>query len=155
MFTGRTIIGIVVGAAIIGIGVAALVDSVGLRSLEREETVPVGDSLRYNIDASAGAEQEILVTGEKFDVELSSPGGGLQIPAGSYKDELVLDWVHLADGTTDVRIQNTGGTELAVRAAFNVSTDPILFAYHFMVITAGVIIIGFSLGFSVRKPRGF
>ncbi len=155
MFTRRTIIGIIVGAAIIGIGAAALVASIGTQTLNIEETIEVGESLPYNINGPDGSSQHMYITGEKFDLELSSPADGLQIPLNSYKDELTLDWTHMASGITDIRIQNTGSTVLDVRATLNVATDPILFAYHFVVITAGVIIIGFSLGFSVRKPRGF
>ncbi len=155
MFTRRTIIGIIAGAIIIGIGVAALVTSIGVQTLNIEETIEVGKSLPYNINGPEGSSQHMYITGEKFDLELASPADGLQIPLTSYKNELTLDWVHLAGGVTDIRIQNTGSTELDVRATLNVSTDPILFAYHFVVITAGVIIIGFSLGFSIRKPKGF
>jgi len=33
--------------------------------------------------------------------------------------------------------------------------DPIQITYHIMVIIGGVVILGFSAGFSVRKPKGF
>ena len=174
MFTKRTIIGIAVGAAIIGIGAAALATSIGAQSLHVEEVVPVGGSLPYNIKAPAHAAQAMVVEGERFDLELVNDGflasaalngrdlapdpagaGLSSIPQASYEGSLELEWSHGEDGTTDITIQNTGSTELAVDAALNVSTDPILFAYHFVVITAGVIIIGFSLGFSVRRPKGF
>ena len=102
------------------------------------------------------------ITGEKFDIKLSSPGTGLQIPneekdgtVESYEDELVLDWIHQEDGVTRLHIQNTGSTDLEVDASLNVTTDPILFSYHIIVITSGVIIIGFSMGFTLRKPKGF
>lgn len=155
MFTRRTVIGIVIGAAIIGIGVSALITSIGPKTLEIQETIPIGESLPYNINAPDGSAQTMNIVGEKFDLELSSPGNATQIPLSSYKGELTLEWIHAEDGTTNIKVQNTGSTELTVNAVLNVSTDPILFAYHFVVITAGLIIIGFSLGFSVRRPKGF
>ena len=155
MFTKRTIIGLVVGSIIIGIGFAALITSFGLQTLDLEETIEIGKSLPYTIKAPESTVQFMNITGDKFDVTLSSPVDGLQIPLSSYKDELKLEWTHLEDGVTNIKIQNTGSSELTVNSLLKVSTDPILFAYHFIVITAGVIIIGFSLGFSIRKPKGF
>ncbi len=155
MFTTRTIIGIVVGAVIIGIGTAALITSFGLQTLNLEETIEIGKSLPYTINAPVGTQQLMNITGEKFDLTLTSPADGLQIPLTTFKDGKNLDWTHNADGTTDITIQNTGRDQITVTSALQVSTNPILFAYHFIVITAGVIIIGFSLGFSIRKPKGF
>ena len=155
MFTKRTIIGIIIGAIIIGIAVAALITSFSLQTLDLTETIEVGKSLPYTITAPANTSQSMVITGDKFDVTLSSPGDGLQIPLTSYTDQTTLDWTHQKDGVTTVRIQNTGNADLTVDSLLKISTDPILFAYHFIVITAGIIIIGFSLGFSVRKPKGF
>src|SRR3972149_885428 len=49
----------------------------------------------------------------------------------------------------------TGDSELRINGTLQFLSDPILITYHIVVITAGVIIIGFSAGFSIRKPRGF
>lgn len=155
MFTKRTIIGIITGAVIIGIGVAALVGSIGFQTLNIEETIESGKSLPYSIQASAGADQTMNITGERFVLSLASPGQGIQIDETQYEDKLELQWVHEQDGTTEIRIQNTGMDEVVIHAVLEVTTDPILFAYHFIVITAGVVIIGFSMGFSIRKPKGF
>ena len=155
MFTKRTIIGIIVGAIIIGIGIAALVTSFGLQTIDLEETIEIGKSLPYTITAPRHSPQNMTIVGDKFDLTLSSPGEGLQIPLTTFKDHLKLSWVHLMDGTTNIKIKNTGNDDLIVSSHLTLVTDPILFAYHFIVITAGVIIIGFSLGFSIRKPKGF
>ena len=155
MFTKRTIIGIIIGTIIIGIAVAALVTSFGLQTLDIEETIEIGKSLPYTITAPASTPQLMTITGDRFDVTLSSPSDGLQIPLTSYTNQTTIEWMHVADGVTEIKVQNTGNTDLSVKALVKISTDPILFAYHFIVITAGVIIIGFSLGFSVRKPKGF
>ena len=162
MLAKRTIIGFVVGSAIIGIGIFSLISSIGFQTVDVTETFGVGESTSYQITANSGAQQHMKITGEKFDIKLSSPGTGLQIPneekdgtVESYEDELILDWVHQEDGVTRIHIQNTGSTDLEVDASLNVTTDPILFSYHIIVITSGVIIIGFSMGFTLRKPKGF
>jgi len=33
--------------------------------------------------------------------------------------------------------------------------DPLFLTYHILVIIAGIVVIGFSAAFTVRKPRGF
>jgi hypothetical protein len=97
----------------------------------------------------------MIITGDTFDLNLKSPGNGLQINQTSYKDELKLDWVHLADGETKIEIQNTGNTELEITGVLIRSSDPIWFTYDLMVIISGMVIIGFSMGFTLRKPKGF
>lgn len=156
----RTIIGLFVGSVIIGIGVFSLITGIGFQTVNVEETFGVGESTSYQISANNGAPQHMKITGEKFDLTLSSPGTGLQIPKEgdsvvSYQDEVILDWVHLEDGITKIKLQNTGSTEMQVEATLSVTTDPILFTYHLIVITSGVVIIGFSMGFTIRKPKGF
>ncbi len=155
MLAKRTIIGFVVGSIIIGIGAYSLILGIGFQTVEVDETFGVGESTSYQIRANSGAQQKMTVTGEKFDLKLSSPGDGLQIPNTSYSKEFTQDWTHLEDGITLIKIQNTGSTDFDVIATLNVSTDPILFTYHLIVITAGVVIIGFSMGFTLRKPKGF
>jgi hypothetical protein len=66
-----------------------------------------------------------------------------------------LDWTHLKNGVTVINLQNTGSSELKVDATLQVTVDPILFTYHIVVITSGMVIIGFSMGFTLRKPKGF
>jgi hypothetical protein len=151
----RTIIGFIVGSLIIGIGVYSLITGFGFQTVEVNETFGVGESTSYQIKANNGASQKMKIIGDSFDLEMNSPGDGLQIPNTSYKKELSLEWVHLEDGITFIEIQNTGSTDFQVTATLNVTTDPILFTYHLVVITAGVIIIGFSMGFTLRKPKGF
>lgn len=155
MLAKRTIIGFIVGSVIIGIGAYSLITGIGFQTVEVNETFGVGESTSYQIKANSGASQSMTIIGDSFDLELTSPADGLQIPNTSYKKELSLDWVHLEDGVTFIEIQNTGSTDFQVTATLNVTTDPILFTYHLVVITAGVVIIGFSMGFTLRKPKGF
>ena len=95
------------------------------------------------------------MTADSFDVNLRSPHGGLQIKDESFKRELSVEWVHLMDGQSTLKINNTGGSELKVWGYVTAELDPIQITYHLMVIIAGVVIIGFSAGFSIRKPKGF
>jgi len=155
VFTKRTVIGIGVGAVIIAIGVASLVLHLGIRTIEVDETISLGESTSYTIEAPNHTPQTMKITGDTFDVKLESPADGLQIPLTTHKKEVSFDWVHLADGESKIFIQNTGNSELQVIATFMTSTDPLFVTYDIMVIIAGLVIIGFSLGFSIRKPRGF
>ena len=155
MLSKRTIIGIIVGSAIIAIGVYSLISDIGLQTIQVNETFAVGESTSYQINANEHAIQHMKITGDKFDLKLSSPGDGLQIPKTSHNKEVTLDWTHLKDGITVINLQNTGSSELKVEATLEVTSDPILFPFHMMVIISGMIIIGFSMGFTLRKPKGF
>lgn len=155
MLAKRTIIGIIVGSAIIALGIYSLISDIGLQTMQVNETFAVGESTSYQITANQHAKQHMKITGEKFDLKLSSPGDGLQIPKTSNSKEVVLDWVHLKDGVTVINLQNTGSSELKVEATLEITVDPILFTYHIIVITSGMVIIGFSMGFTLRKPKGF
>ncbi len=155
MLAPRTIIGFIVGSAIIGIGVYSLVTGFGFQTIDVDETFEIGEATSYQISANKDAQQQMKLTGDRFDLELSSPGGDLEIPLTSFTKETTLNWVHLEDGVTRIKIQNTGSSELHIQATLNVTSDPILFTYHLIVITSGVIIIGFSMGFTLRKPKGF
>ncbi len=160
MLSKRTIIGLVVGTTIIGIGLYSIISDIGFQTVNVDETFGIGESTSYQIKANDGAPQHMKISGEKFDLKLSSPGAGLQIPHEgdspvTHEKEVKLDWVHLQDGITFITLQNTGSTEMHVEATLTVTTDPILFTYHIIVIISGMVIIGFSMGFTLRKPKGF
>lgn len=155
MFSKRTIIGTIIGGAIIAIGIYSLITSFGLQSIDVDETFGIGESTTYSFSAPAHAVQYFEISGDTYDVEIITPEGGLQVPLRPHRNEVSFEWVHLIDGESFVKIQNTGQSEFNVTGTFQVVTDPIFIAYHFFVIIAGIIIIGFSAGFSIRKPRGF
>jgi hypothetical protein len=155
MLSKRTIIGLVVGSIIIGLGGYSLVLHIGTITVNEDYVVVVGDSITYTIPASKDTPQHMMIVGDAFDLRLVSPENGLQIPNTSYKDELVLDWTHLEDGETKILVQNTGNTELSITGELIRSSDPIWFTYDLMVVISGVVIIGFSMGFTLRKPKGF
>jgi len=151
----RTIIGIVVGSVITAIGVVALFSSFGLQTIKVDDNYEIGEFTAYSFQAPAHAKQYLNITGNSFDVKLTTPYGGLQIPRDNFNDDLSLEWVHLIDGQSILEIQNTGDSEFRVYGTLEILTDPIMFSYHIIVIVTGLVIIGFSSAFSVRKPRGF
>jgi len=155
MLEKRTLIGFIVGSIIIGIGVLALFSSLGFKTVNEDKSLDIGESTSYQINANKGAMQQMTITGDKFDLKLTSPGGDPEIPLTHYTKEASIDWAHLEDGVTNIQIQNTGNSELHVKGTFQITTDPILFTYHFVVIISGIVIIGFSMGFTLRKPKGF
>jgi hypothetical protein len=155
MIATRTLIGFIVGSAIIGIGVYSLVSGLGFQTVDVDETFEIGEATSYQISANKDAQQQMKITGDRFDLQLSSPGGDLEIPLTSFTKETTLNWVHLEDGVTRIKIQNTGSSEMHIQATLNVTSDPILFTYHLVVIITGIVIIGFSMGFTIRKPKGF
>ncbi|MGI9568074.1 MAG: hypothetical protein ACR2LL_13855 [Nitrosopumilus sp.] len=155
MLSKRTIIGLIVGSIIIGIGIVSLVQHIGTITVNESYVVAVGDSTLYVIPAPIDTQQSMKITGDSFDVKLESPADGLHLPETSYKDEKVLEWVHLDDGESKIHVQNTGSKELVITGTLIRSSDPIWFTYDLMVIISGVVIIGFSMGFTLRKPKGF
>ena len=154
MLPARTAIGLAAGSAIIAIGAAALALHLGDVVIEEDHAVPQGGSVGYSIPAPAGTQQLMRVEGDSFEVTLASPGG-LQLDGAGYEGSADLEWAHAADGETRIRIQNTGPSELAVTGTLVRSADPIWFTYDLMVVISGMVIIGFSMGFARRRPRGF
>ena len=156
MLSKRTIIGLIIGIVIITLGGASLIIHTGLHTDDFQDVIEVGALAHYTIPAPNHTPQHMMITGDAFDLKLSSPSTGLQIPnVTSYKNELTLDWVHVADGETKIQIQNTGNTELEITGVIITSYQPEIFTLDLMVMITGVIIIGFSLGFTLRKPKGF
>jgi len=156
MLSKRTIIGLIVGIAIIAIGGYSLILHIGTITINENYVIEVGGSTIYTIPAPNHTPQHMEITGDAFDLKFKSPSTGLQIPnMTSYKNELTLDWVHVADGETIIHIQNTGNSELEITGVLIRSSDPLWFTYDLMVIISGMVIIGFSMGFTLRKPKGF
>ena len=156
MLSKRTIIGLVVGSIVIALGSYSIIINFG-PTVDRDEyfLVVVGDSIPLTIPAPADAPQSIMITGDAFDLKLQSPGNGLQIPNTSYKNELNLEWAPVESGDTKILIQNTGDSDLEITAKTKQTPNPFGFTFDIMVLVTGMIIIGFSMGFTLRKPKGF
>lgn len=155
MFTKRTVIGTVVGGGIISIGMIALVMSIGLQTVHIDDALLPGEATSYRFAAPAQSSQSVLISGDAFDAALSSPGGGLQVPDTRYRERATFEWSHESDGESRMEVRNAGQSEIRITGTVQISTDPIYYTYHVLVIISGIVIVGFSAGFSVRKPRGF
>ncbi len=157
MLSKRTVIGLIVGILIIGIGAASLIQHIGLITINETNTLDRGGSEFYVIPAPDQTPQHMVISGDAFDIKLTSPNDGFQIEnRTSYNNgKQSFDWVHDGDGESTIQIQNTGSSELTITGVFIRSSDPIWFTYDLMVIISGIVIIGFSMGFTLRKPKGF
>jgi len=139
----RTIIGVIVGSIVVALGGYSLIIHIG----------PTVDMDEYFL-VMVGP-QSLLIIGNGFDLKLQSPGDGLQIPNTSYKNELNLEWAPVESGNTKILIQNTGGSDLEITAVTKQTPNPFGFTFDIMVLITGMIIIGMSMGFTMRKPKGF
>ena len=155
VLTKRSIIGLIIGGAIIALGGASLILHTGLHTDNFQDVIEVGAPEHYTIPAPNHSPQSMKIIGDSFNVTLASPGDGLQIPETSHKGEVTLDWIHLADGETKIKILNTGKAELEITGVIITSYKPEIFTLDLMVIITGIVIIGFSMGFTLRKPKGF
>src|ERR1051326_4657143 len=74
--------------------------------------------------------------------------------------QTILSNVHDVNDTVDIgkhfiNITNAGGSILHVTGKLEAVTNPIIFTSHLIVISSGVLIIGISAAFSIRRPKGF
>ena len=155
MLSKKTIIGLIAGIIIITLGGASLILHIGVHTADFQDVIEVGAPVHYTIPAPIHTPQSMTITGNAFDLILESPADGLQIPKTSYKNELKLDWTHTVDGETKIQIQNTGKTELEITGVITTSYKPEIITLDLMVLISGVLVIGFSMGFTLRKPKGF
>jgi len=96
----------------------------------------------------------LIITGDSFDVKITTPDSSNDVKS-SFKNKATLSWTSVTAGQTIITIQNTGDSEFTESYKFELERDPLFFTYSILVIIAGVVIIGFSAGFSARKPKGF
>lgn len=85
---------------------------------------------------------------------MKTPGTGLQVDK-DFEKVVSFDWYSLENGQHFINITNTGGSILHVAGKLEAVTNPIIFTSHLIVISSGVLIIGISAVFSIRKPKGF
>jgi hypothetical protein len=151
-----TIIGLIVGCVISGLGVASMIDSLvnPIEIRQTNDTFGTGDSDKIRFNAPANSFQTLTITGDTFDVKILTADEKNNID-DSYKDEATFSWTNTVSGENVIQIQNTGQSEFNISGTFELSRDPLFLTYHILVIIAGIVVIGFSAAFSVRKPRGF
>ena len=156
MFSKFTIIGLIIGSIVSLLGAASMIDSFANPNeiQDTNETFGVGDTDKIRFNAPENSFQTITVTGEAFDLKIITPDESNNVDQ-SIKGKAAFSWTNPTQGENIIQIQNTGNSEFIVSGTFELQRDPLFFTYSILVIVAGIVIIGFSAGFSVRKPKGF
>ena len=156
MLNKFTIIGLIIGSAISLLGVSSMVDSLSNPDEVQEDTQTFGigemDKIQFN--APENSSQKITITGDSYDVKISTPNTDNNDDE-SFEGKANLSWTSVTSGETIIVIQNTGQSEFTEDYRFELERDPLFFTYSILVIIAGIVIIGFSAGFSAKKPKGF
>ena len=156
MLNKYTIIGLIAGGIISGLGVMSMVDFFAnpIDVMKFDDGFGVGESTTFVFQAPENSLQKMVITGDSFDVKVSTPDNAAKFD-DSYKNKADISWVNTISGENVIKIQNTGQSELNAKGVLEKSQDPLFLTYHILVIIAGIVVIGFSAAFTVRKPRGF
>ena len=156
MLNKFTIIGLIIGSAISLLGVSSMIDSLSNPNEVQEDSqiFGIGEMDKIQFNAPENSSQKITITGDSFDVKISTPDSSNDVDE-SFKGKANLSWTSDSSGETIIVIQNTGESEFTEEYRFELERDPLFFTYSILVIIAGIVIIGFSAGFSAKKPKGF
>jgi hypothetical protein len=154
VLTKRSVAGISIGLIAVVLGTFFLIQTITSNEHVVNDTVDIGKSDVFEFDAQKHYHELLNVTGSSFHVKLKTPVDGIQIDK-YFQNESSFDWTSLADGKHFINITNTGGAILHVTGKLQAVTNPIIFTSHLIVISSGVLIIGISAAFSIRKPKGF
>ena len=122
--------------------------------MEFDDDFGVGESTIFSFQAPENSFQTLTIIGDTFDVKILTSDEKNNID-NSYKNKADISWVNTVAGENVIKIQNTGNSELNAKGTLEKSRDPLFLTYHILVIIAGIVVIGFSAAFTVRKPRGF
>ena len=156
MLNKYTIIGLIAGCIISGLGVASMIDFLvnPIDIMDFDDNFGVGESTTFVFQAPENSFQEFVITGNYFDVKVFTPDNEIKFD-DSYKDRVDISWTNTISGENIIKIQNIGNSELNAKGTLEKSRDPLFLTYHILVIISGIVVIGFSAAFTVRKPRGF
>jgi hypothetical protein len=154
MLTKRSAIGIGIGSIAVVLGTFFLLQAMLSNSHDVNDTVDIGKSDVFQFDAQKHYHESLNVTGSLFHVKMKTPSTGLQVD-DDYKNQVSFDWFSLENGKHFINITNTGGSALHVTGKLQAVTNPLIFTSHLIVISSGVLIIGISAAFSIRRPKGF
>ena len=156
MLNKYTIIGLIVGCIISGLGTASMIDSFvnPIEIIQTNDTFGIGGSDKIRFNAPANSFQTLTITGDTFDVKILTINEKNNID-NSYRGKETFSWTNTVSGENVIQIQNTGKSEFNISGTFELARDPLFLTYHILVIIAGIVVIGFSAAFTVRKPRGF
>ena len=156
MLNKYTIIGLIAGCIISGLGVISMIDFLAnpVDVMEFDDDFGVGESTIFSFQAPENSFQTLTIIGDTFDVKILTSDEKNNID-NSYRNKADISWVNTIAGENVIKIQNTGNSELNAKGTLEKSRDPLFLTYHILVIIAGIVVIGFSAAFTVRKPRGF
>ena len=156
MLNKYTIIGLIAGCVISGLGVASMIDFLAnpVDVMDFDDDFGVGESTIFSFQAPENSFQTLTIIGDTFDVKILTSDEKNNID-NSYKNKADISWTNTVPGENVIKIQNTGNSELNAQGILQKSQDPLFLTYHILVIIAGIVVIGFSAAFTVRKPRGF
>ena len=156
MLNKFTIVGLIIGSVISILGVSSMIDSLSTPNEIQEDSVTfgIGDMDKIQFNAPENSSQSLTVIGDSFDVKITTPDSANDVDE-SFKNKANFSWISANSGEITIVIQNTGNSEFTEDYKFELERDPLFFTYSILVIIAGIVIIGFSAGFSARKPKGF
>ena len=154
MLTKKSAAGIGIGLVAVVLGTFFLLQTIVSNVHDVNDTVDIGKSDVFQFDAEKHYHEFLNVTGSSFHVQMKTPGTGLQVDK-DFQKEVSFDWYSLENGKHFINITNAGGSILHVTGKLEAVTNPIIFTSHLIVISSGVLIIGISAAFSIRRPKGF
>ena len=156
MLNKFTIVGLIIGSIISILGASSMVSSLSSPSEIQEDSVTfgIGDMDKIQFNAPENSFQSLTVTGDSFDIKITTPDSSNDVDQ-SFKNKASFSWTTGTSGEITIIIQNTGNSEFTEDYRFELQRDPLFFTYSILVIIAGIVIIGFSAGFSAKKPKGF
>ena len=156
MLNKFTIVGLIIGSIVSILGASSMVSSLSSPSEIQEDSVTfgIGDMDKIQFNAPENSFQSLTVTGDSFDIKITTPDSSNDVDQ-SFKNKASFSWTTGTSGEITIIIQNTGDSEFTEDYRFELQRDPLFFTYSILVIIAGIVIIGFSAGFSAKKPKGF
>lgn len=154
MLSKKSLAGIAIGSIAVVLGTFFMLQTITTNVHDVSDVVDIGKSDVFQFDAEKHYHESLNVTGSSFHVLMKTPSTGLNLDK-DYQKELSLDWYSLETGKHFINITNTGGSVLHVAGKLEAVTNPLIFTSHLIVISSGVLIIGISTAFSIRRPKGF
>jgi hypothetical protein len=154
MLTKKSAAGIGIGSLAVVLGTFFLLQTIMSNAHDVNDVVDMGKNDVFQFDAEKHYHEFLNVTGSSFHVKMKTPSSGLQVDK-DFQNGVSFDWYSLENGQHFINITNTGGSTLHVTGKLEAITNPIIFTSHLIVISSGVLIIGISAVFSIRRPKGF
>jgi hypothetical protein len=154
MLSKKSVLGIVIGSVGVILGTFFLIQDLMSNVHDVNEVVDIGKHDIFSFQAMQHYHEFLNVTGSSFHVKLQTPADGIQ-KDGDFKNGVSFEWYSLANGRHFINITNTGDSVLHVTGQLQAVTNPMIFTSHLIVISSGVLIIGISAVFSIRRPKGF